>query len=269
MATPPDPEPPAHDDPAVTVRRRIRLLTRPAVLALIGVVVVIAGGIVWAVLGAAPDTVAGRAVLGPRGDIHLIRAPVSGTVEDLIASGGQRMQQGSEIVHLRTPDGSLVVVRSPRGGDLVDVRVASGAAVRAGDTIALIIDSIRARLAIAFVPIGPVQGVRRGMKTFVAPDDVPASQYGMIEGVVSGVSLTPVTSQRVTAVLRGNTALAEYFTSKGPVFEVRIRLLRDRATPSGLRWSVGSGPPTPVVAGALADATIVLADQSIAGALLP
>ena len=269
MATPSDPEMPRRGDPAAGVSRRIRLLTRPAVLALIGVVVVITGGIIWAVLGAAPDTVAGRAVLGPRADIVVIRAPVAGTVEDLIASSGDRLRPGSEILNIRTADGGIVMVPSPRGGDLVDVRLASGTRVAAGDTIGLLASSLAARVAIAFIPIGRVQGVKRGMKAFVAPDDVPPSQYGMIEGVVSGVSVTPVTLQRVTAVLRGNTELSQYFTSRGPVFEVRVTLATDRSTPSGLKWSVGSGPPTPVAAGSLADARVVLAEQSIARALLP
>lgn len=245
------------------------MLTRPLVLALVGMVVVIVGGLVWAAFGSAPDIVSGPSVLGPSGDIRLIRAPVAGTVEDLTVGGGERIARGDVVLHLRRPDGSLRLVRSATSGDIADLRVTSGARVVAGDTLAIITDSMLARRALAFLPAGTGQAARRGMKAFVSPEDIPESQYGKIEAVVVKVSETAVSLERVTSLVRGNTSLARYLMRDGPVIEVQLRLTTDRTTPSGLRWSVGSGPERGVSAGSLATSSVVLADESLVQALTP
>lgn len=268
-ATPPDQRPAHDDDPAAAVARRIPLLTRPLVLSLVGIVVVVIGGLVWMAFGSAPDIVTGPSVLGPRGDIRLLRAPVDGTVEDLTVGGGARLARGDVVLHLRRPDGSLTLVRSASAGWLVDLRVGSGVSVSAGDTVAIVTDSLRAGQALAFLPAGTGQAARPGMKAFVSPDDIPASQYGKIEAEVVEVSATAVSANRVTSLVRGNTSLARYLMRGGPVVEVQLQLATDPSTPSGLRWSVGSGPDRRISAGSLATSSVVLADESLAQALAP
>jgi hypothetical protein len=62
--------------------------------------------------------------------------------------------------------------------------------------------------------------------------------------------------------LTGNSSLQSLVAQLGPLREVDIKLER-AATPSGLKWSVGTGPSTRLPIGVLAAAKITVGKQTI------
>jgi HlyD family secretion protein len=73
-------------------------------IALLGMLVVIAGAVVWGFLGSAPDNVAGAGILLHEGGIFNIEASGSGLIRDIVTPPGASVAVGDIIAHLDLPD---------------------------------------------------------------------------------------------------------------------------------------------------------------------
>lgn len=106
-----------------------------------------------------------------------------------------------------------------------------------------------------------------GMAAQIAPRGVARAAFGAIRGDVQNVSFLPVTREHVTEHL--NADLADVFFEAGPPIEARFRLQDDPASPSGLAWSSGPGPPFRIKPGTLAEVTITISEQAPITLVLP
>ncbi len=253
------------ESPARAIARRSRILTTPLVLALVGVVVIVAGGIVWAVLGRAPSSVTGQGIVEPRGALVHVEAETLGVVRRVAVRAGDIVPAGAPIVEL-TRRGSASTVRTPTGGLVVETPVVQGDTVRPGYDVALLTTDPRPVAVRAFIPAGPGKSVKVGMRVLVSPANVPSAQYGSIEGEVTALAPAPASRSRIGLLTRGNETLVDYFLSAGPALEMRVVLQR-ADTPSGFRWSVGDGPDEAVTAGTLTSVEVITSDRSIADSL--
>lgn len=256
------------DPPNRRIERRSRILTTPLVLALVGVIVIVAGGVVWAVFARAPESVQGRGIIMPRGNTVVVTAPTTGVVKSVLASPSGSLRANQPILQIRRADGTTMAVRTRLSGALVEVRAAPGSTVTMGEPIAIVTTDREPGVAVAFIPAGPGASVAPGMTALVSPSNLPPAQYGAIEGVVTSVTPVPVSSARITALFLGNDSLVRYFTEEGPALEVRVRLAREADTPSGFSWTVGDGPTDRVSAGTLAMVSVITDDASIADNLV-
>lgn len=256
------------EPPNRRIERRSHILTGPLVLALVGVVVIVAGGVVWAFLARAPERVDGQGIVMPRGDAVVVRAPQGGLVYDTVGAPGDVVRAGQPLLRVQRPDGTDLVVRTPAGGTVVEVRALPGSKVATGDLLAILNTDRRAQTALGYMPAGPGESIAVGMPALVSPGNLPMAQYGAIEGTVTSVAPTPASTATVRARFLGNDALVGYFTSQGPVLEIRVRLRPDASTPSGFKWTVGSGPDERVSAGTLATVSVITNDRSVASTLV-
>jgi HlyD family secretion protein len=66
-----------------------------------------------------------------------------------------------------------------------------------------------------------------------------------------------------------NEDLVKSLCAGGAPIVVTIALSPDRATPSGYRWSSGSGPPIAIQSGTICSAAVVIRKQTPASLVLP
>lgn len=90
--------------------------------------------------------------------------------------------------------------------------------------------------ALIYVPAPDGQSVRPDMPVQITPASMDRTEVGFIYGRVVLVSQLPMTQQDLFQTL-GNAGLAQYFSAKGPVIEIRAELIEDPNSFSGYRWS--------------------------------
>lgn len=116
----------------------------------------------------------------------------------------------------------------------------------------------------------PRQGkrIRTDMQVNISPSIVERDRYGTIRGRVAWVSEEP---QSESAVIRqvGNETLARSFVGNEPPIAFGVRLERDPLTPSGLRWTSGTGPDTAIPAGTISVADVAVKEEPPAVLIVP
>jgi HlyD family secretion protein len=159
-------------------------------------------------------------------------------------------------------------VLSPAAGRVTELKVAVGNRIPAGTPIASIESGVTGLQLVLYLP--PDQGklVKPGMDVRVSPSTVKREEYGTVVGTVREVSEFPATAQAMGAVL-GNESLVRQFSSRGPPFATRIDLSRDPRTTTGYQWSGGSGPPTVISSGTIADAEVTVREDAPISFVVP
>lgn len=249
-------------DPAPEIAVRSPVVTRPLLIALVGVCLLVAAAVLWAVFGRAPQTVTGAGYLLPEGGYTELGTRITGIVHRILVAPGQHLRPGDPVAVVRRGRGTPLLVTARRAGQVVDVPARPGGLTGPGEPL-VTIQPAGARLqAIGFLPAAAAELVDPGMAALISPVDAPRAQYGYIEGSVTAVGPAPITRQRLLTLLGDNAELADHFLSSGPVGEVTVELARAQTT-SGYRWTIGSGPDHAVDAGTLAEVTVVVSDSSV------
>jgi hypothetical protein len=258
----------APPDPATEVDARSGTLSRPLVLALLGLCLIVLAIFVWAIFGRAPYTVSGFGYISPQGGYTEVGAEVTGLVESVRVSPGQQVRQGEELARVTLDDGAGAVqsLNSPVDGVVVSVVAQPGRMTAAGDPMVYLQADGDPLVVKGFVPATLAETIQEGMPIEISPADAPRrAQYGVMLGTVSSLSPIPVTPERLAFVVGGNQSLVDYFLSTGPVIEVTGELTPDPSTPSGYAWSIGQGPDVEIQAGTLSEVTVVVRDTPVIG----
>ena len=259
----------APPDPAPEVEGRSPVVTRPLLLSLVALGLVIVGLIFWSLFGRAPQTVEGVGYLVPDSGFTEVGAVSAGLVTSVEVGAGEDVRAGQTLVTLSI-DGVTTALASPVDGTVIDVFAIPGRASQPGGPLVYLQPADSALVVKAFMPALSADSVRVGMTAGVSPGSAPeAAQYGVIQGEVTAISPTPVTRERLLAIVANNASLADYFLSRGPVLEVTIALQADPSTPSGYAWTIGQGPDVTLSAGALAKGYVVTRDSAPAAWLVP
>lgn len=256
-------------DPAAEIATRLPIAGRSSWLMLAGLGLLILAGVLWLVLGRAPDTVAGRGMVVPSQGFIEVGAELQGVITGVAVSPGQEVAKGSVIAHIDTDSDGRKTVVSPVAGVVATVLVRAGVVTDRGTPLATVEPAASEKVVTAYVAAGPGKRIEPGMKVLVSLESVPRSQYGTIQGNVLAVSPVPVPLERVLLIVGENLNVAEFFLAEGPVLEVVVGLVADASTPSGYLWSIGQGPERPPSNGTLADVWVVVTERSPAEQILP
>lgn len=153
-------------------------------------------------------------------------------------------------------------VVAPMGGVVAEQLVNVGEVASAGAPLLRVLPgSAKGQssplVAILYVPpTSGGHGVEVGMPVQVVPNTVRLERDGFIRGKVIEVSSLAATPEGMLRVLK-NLTLVQALSQNGAPVQAIVELEADPSTPSGFRWSGGSGPAQRVNAGTLADGKIV------------
>ena len=151
-------------------------------------------------------------------------------------------------------------VLAPVSGQVIEIKVASGAIVDSGTAVASIRTGTTELEVLLYVPPDEGRQVEAGMPALVSPAAVRREEFGAIRGRVESLSSFPVSFEGMVAVLQ-NRELAQSFFSDGPPYAGRIALVPDPATASGLAWTSPKAASQTLDPGTLASVEIKTRSQ--------
>lgn len=257
----------------------LRLVPRGAWLAWAGLLVLLAGGLLWGGFGSVRLESSGRGVLLSEGVLRTL-APIQGEVVQRLP-GGARFSAGDTLVTLRDAAGQTRVVTAHAEGIVVETYVEPGMSVPSGAPLANLEPSGSSLHASVFVPATDAGRIRPGQPVEIDIASIPAaSGSGLLLGHVVSISPFPASPTRLMALLE-NRSLAAELTGGEPVYEATIALDRSTAASGqaagsdpplaevAYRWSGSKPPALRPASGMLVEAAIVLGTERPLSFVLP
>jgi multidrug resistance efflux pump len=265
-------------------------------LGLAAAAVVIAGALVWGVVGRAPDTIDGAGILHREGGLFEVQSAGAGFISEVTVKPGDVVEVGQVVAHVEQLELEQAVtqaedrlkvaagasererlagrhqlellqlqhdrtssIRSPYRGRVIELQVDTGNAVQVGQPVLALELQDRPLGGYVFVPQAGKR-IMPGMSVRITPSGVSWEEYGYVVGTVVSVSDAPVSPAAMNVILR-NSALVQQFSAQGGVYLVEVKIGEDPSTPSGLKWTSHGGPPMRLGSGTLLTASITVREQ--------
>jgi HlyD family secretion protein len=166
-------------------------------------------------------------------------------------------------------------VESPFAGTVVEIKRNVGDLLEPNTPLlSLLTDDLRegkdanGLVAILYLSAAEGKKVREGMVVQVSPSTVRREEYGFLLGSVSSVATVPSTEDGMMRILR-NKQLVQDLAKAGAPIEVEVALQTDPGTPSGYRWSSGTGPAVAISPSTLTQGQVEVRHQRLAEIVLP
>jgi len=159
-------------------------------------------------------------------------------------------------------------VRSPYGGQVVEMKVSPGSLVQAGTPILSLQQAVQRLEALVYVASSEAKGVAPGMRVEVSPSSVKREEFGFIRGKVTFVSEYPATEAALLRVFE-NGPLVRALAGGGPVTEIHVEMEPDATTPSGFKWSSSKGAPIQLSGGTMISGEIVTEEKAPVNLVIP
>jgi HlyD family secretion protein len=144
---------------------------------------------------------------------------------------------------------SVFNVTSTFSGRIMALPKREGDVVQKDDIIAAVEETAAPLQAAIFVSDREGPRIKKGMP--VQLDMTPTvrrEQYGVLLGTVSSVGQYAATPEEVLSII-ANESQAQELLKSGSKFLVRVALVQNPATPTGLGWSSSLGPSQPIAGG--------------------
>lgn len=171
--------------------------------------------------------------------------------ENHIELQGELFAKQQEVELALKSNQELSWLRADNKGVVLELLKYSGDPVTNGETIAIVSaggDYVQNIRLIAYVSAADGKKIRPGMSVYFSPSALRAADYGYIKGIVSSVSLFPVSSESISAELK-NRDFAGTLTQNGTVMRVEVDFIPDDQTRSGLQWTSRNGNDATVETG--------------------
>ncbi|KAA9107919.1 HlyD family efflux transporter periplasmic adaptor subunit [Microbacterium rhizomatis] len=243
-------------------------VTRPrGWIALSAVGLVLVTFVVWCFVGTVRTTVpAAGMVLTPYGTFSAV-ATEAGQITEIFVSAGDHVTAGAPVATVHTADAGDISVLATANGTVTELLAYPNDRVDAGQSILTVQPADEQLRVFAFVAVAGSQPIKPGMPVQISVTTVPSEVYGLLQGTVTKVGAYPATRAGVNALLH-NDDITSIVVGGPPVFQVEVALT-PASTPSGFAWTFGDGPPDPIVAGTLVNATVITAVEHPISLLFP
>jgi HlyD family secretion protein len=182
----------------------------------------------------------------------------------------QEAERQIQLLEEKLKQNSHVV--STRQGRVIEVRATIGDVIGPGQPIVSVeLMGERARLeALLYVDSRQGKLLKPGMEVQVVPSVVRKERHGVLLGRVRLVESFPSTRHGMMQVLH-NDQLVDAFLAEtaGTPIAVRAELTLNPKTPSGYRWSSGTGPDITLTSGTRCAANVTTRTQRPIGLVFP
>lgn len=159
-------------------------------------------------------------------------------------------------------------VISSVNGYISDIKVSIGSAVSQGSSTVTIRETKDDDIVICYVGIQNGKKIKEGMSVKIYPSIVNKNEYGNIEAVVLSVDNYVTTTSQIRSDL-GDDTLTQAFASQGPVIGVKCKLLEDKNTASGYKWSSKKAQDITIPQGTIVSADIIVEQKKPISMLVP
>ena len=178
-----------------------------------------------------------------------------------------------EVVEIQVNPGEIVERNGPLFSLLPSDAVApadEGAEDSAGDEAVAPPAAEEAETLVAVLYVPPADGkkIETGMEVQLELSSHKRERYGFMLGRVEEVAVVPSTEEGMLRVLKNRQLVQQLSGTQAP-FEVRVRLERNPANPSGYDWSSSRGPDTTINVGTLCIGDVITEEKLPLELLLP
>jgi HlyD family secretion protein len=181
----------------------------------------------------------------------------------------QRMRSGSSAVvetkarveNMRKNVSGVLTITSTFTGRIMALPKRDGDVVQKDDIIAAVEETAAPLQAAIFVSDREGPRIKKGMT--VQLDMTPTvrrEQYGVLLGTVSSVGQYAATPEEVLSII-ANESQAQELLKSGSKFLVRVALVQNPSTPTGLAWSSSLGPNQSIAGGMTVSSGAIIVDS--------
>lgn len=175
----------------------------------------------------------------------------------------------AEAARLRVEVGIGSLVRAPVSGRIEEIRVGEGDVVAPGTIIATIGRvAPEAFEVIAVFDNDMAKRIMSGMDVHVRPASVKKEEHGSMRGRVLSISELGVSKAELNVILR-NPQLTDSLMGTSSPLLAKIGVVLDKATPSGFAWWGGHGPPYSVTRGTRVAVDVIVERQAPITLIIP
>jgi multidrug resistance efflux pump len=242
-------------------------------IALLCLLVIVLGILMWALFGTIPMTLDGRGIFFNPSAIELIQSETEGVVEEIYVIMGDLVKKGQALLKIKTLNNQeSKAILAPADGRILMVVVLRGQGVAFGQTL-LWFQTLENKkeldLVYAFFSIDKGDQIRPGMRAQMMFESVHSAIYGKMEGTV--LKVLPYAASAQGSILRSipSGALREYLTKEEAPVIVLIQPIKDPATPSGFKWTTKKGPPYELIPGSVASIEVFVEEKRPISYLIP
>lgn len=184
-----------------------------------------------------------------------------GETEQLLAQLEAKLESNSRIVSSHA--GRVLEVRADRGR-----MVSPGASII---TLEVLTDAPAELEAVLYAYSGDGKKIRPGMEVHLSPSVARREVDGVLVAQVTAVAEFPATRAGMLHVLHNDQLVEDFLTAtQGAPIAVHARLIADKTTTSGYRWSSGHGPDLKLSGGTPCTASVTTrSERPIALLLAP
>ena len=234
---------------------RLVRVSRPGTwIALAGLLLLIAGVVLWSTLTSITTTVSGLGYVLPEGGLIEASAIQPGIVQQIDVRPGQSVRPGDRVASLRLADGRGLTITAPTAGQVGEVLRAKGDFVPEGGEVAILVPHKRLVVE-SFLATASAKEAHVGDEAWVEPSSAKASEFGYARGRVARIGSIPMPEAGIDSLLE-NPARVTAVDALGPVIHLVVELV-PADTPSGLSWTASRGPSGPVTLGTRAGVKVV------------
>lgn len=256
----------------------------------------------WSLVGRLPVKVQGQGILLAQPGVVEVTTTYSGQISQLLVREGDWLRKGQKVAHLhqaqlldqlqnaqrelwlhpgvqsesvqkihrriRQLQDELKLrshVSTPYAGRVVEIVSRTGQSMEPGvPVLRLELQSESPHALEVVLYLSPLEGnkVEAGMMVEVIPSTIKQEEHGFLLGKVKRVSRHPASLLGMMHTLK-HPELARFLAQQqGTPIRVLVTLVPDAVTPTGYRWSSGTGPTNPLYSGTLCAGTVVLEYRS-------
>jgi len=205
-------------------------------------------------------------------ELSVSKLQVTGETEKQLMSLEQRVEEARknvEILQINYKNQTKVV--SNVNGTVFEISVGKGDYVNVGTSIAIIEpeeSSVKKFQGVIFFNAEDGKKIKRGMNIAISPSTVKQEEFGFILGIVTDVSIFPVTAQYMQSTFH-HQGLVSSFSKIGVPIEVKADLIPDASTVSGYKWSSSRGPQMQIDSGILCSGSVTVKTQKPISLVMP
>lgn len=162
-----------------------------------------------------------------------------------------------EVERLEGLRSRVTQLRSTQKGRIVEMRKNVGDPVRMGELIAIVEPTGTRLESVVYVNASQANLIEPGMEVRISPAGVERERYGFVKGVVESINNYAATPESIAQLVANQAVASELLAGRSRV-QMKIKLLTDPNTVSGLQWSTREGAPDKIGAGTRLGAEIVV-----------
>lgn len=174
---------------------------------------------------------------------------------------------------VRQADARLTLERNvvaPRPGKVLQLLRGAGDLARRGGSVAIISDAGDGLLrCYAFFPLADGKRVASGMASRVEPSVADRERFGIIRAKVREVEPVVGTRESLSRIINSVEVIEDIERRYGGIVSAVVDLEVDGATPTGLRWTGGTGYPKPLAPGTICEVDVVTEEVAPIHLILP